>query len=105
MSEWMKTLAPALQGPKKDKVMETETTTATSLPSTSEGTGNIGNKQGNTSRPTTTQKTTASSIVTVASLADLRPGTEVHFRTLKEVDAETKQEVQITHTPKEARQL
>ena len=61
----------------------TATTTTTYLPHAIEGTDDIGNEQGNTSRTTTTQEKTTSSIDTITSLADLSPETEVYFQVVK----------------------
>ena len=83
----------------------TATTTTTYLPHAVERTDNIEHELGNTSRTSTTKEKTTSSINTINSLSDLRPATEVNFRTVKKVDAVTKQEVQILHTSKETRQL
>ena len=83
----------------------TKSTPAAFLPSTKEGNGDTVYEQGITSRIATTKVTPTSSNDTATSLADLRPGTEIQFRALDKGAAETKQDAQITHTPKPTRHL
>ena len=82
-----------------DQGDSTQLTSTLSLPSATNKTIDTLHGQ-ETSRTAISTATFTKLTVTVTSLADLRPGTEVQFRILDEVDAQTIQDVRITHTPK-----
>ena len=77
-----------------NSTMSTVTTDGKEVGGTEQG--NYSSDQGKTAANTTTNDT-------ITSLAELRPGGEVHFRTLKEFTENTKQEVQNIRTPTETR--
>ena len=72
-----------------------EATNTTTPLTTKDGKDDAETEQGNYSSTQTKGAANTPTNDTITSLAELRPGGEVHFRTLKEVDAKAKQDVQI----------
>ena len=80
-----------------------DTTDKTTSPTVKDRKEDGETEQGNSSSAQTRVAVNTSTNDTITSLAEFRPGGEVHFCTLKEVDAKAKQEVQIIRTPAETR--
>ena len=80
-----------------------ETTNKATLPKTKDGKEDGETEQVNSSSAQIKMEVNTPINDTITFLAEHRPGGDVHFRILKEVDAQSKQDVQIICTPAETR--